>query len=67
MAVNRGEGRILENPRWVTMLFSSTEYAWVWLVVRIYLGIQWLSSGWGKLSEEAWWGTGLLSEASGDA
>jgi thiosulfate dehydrogenase [quinone] large subunit len=42
----------------LTNLFSSTEYAWVWLFIRIYLGINWVSSGWHKLFEEGWWGTG---------
>lgn len=54
----RKETTVLENPRWLTLLFSSTEYAWVWLFVRLYLGIQWLESGWHKLFEEGWWGTG---------
>ncbi len=49
---------ILNNPRWLTLLFSSTEYSWVWLVARIYLGIQWLESGWHKLFEPAWMETG---------
>ena len=48
MAMGSGQGRILENPHWVTRLFSSTEYAWVWLFVRIYLGIQWLSASFHK-------------------
>ncbi|MCI0439866.1 MAG: DoxX family protein [Chloroflexi bacterium] len=52
----RGErdSRLLENPRWLTLLFSSTEFAWVWLAVRLYLGVQWVNSGWHKLFEDAW-------------
>jgi|GEM_PF-635338 thiosulfate dehydrogenase [quinone] large subunit len=52
-------GRVLENQSWVTALFSSTHFAWVWMLVRIYLGVSWLNSGWHKLSEEAWTGNGL--------
>jgi len=29
------------------------------MLVRIYLGVSWLNSGWHKLSEEAWTGNGL--------
>jgi thiosulfate dehydrogenase [quinone] large subunit len=29
------------------------------MIVRIYLGVSWLNSGWHKLSEEAWTGGGL--------
>lgn len=46
--------RLLENPRWLTLLFSSTEFAWVWLAVRLYLGVQWVNSGWHKLFEDSW-------------
>lgn len=45
---------ILDNPRWVTALFSSTEMAWVWLIARVYLGWAWLQSGWGKVTSDAW-------------
>ncbi|NJR12780.1 DoxX family membrane protein [bacterium] len=30
----------------------------VWLVVRVALGLQWLSSGWGKITNPAWMDTG---------
>ena len=36
--------RVLRDPRWLTELFSSTKFAWVWLAVRIYLGMQWLQA-----------------------
>lgn len=51
-------GRVLHNPNWVNALFSDTRFAWVWLIVRIYLGVSWLNGGWHKLSEEAWTGGG---------
>jgi thiosulfate dehydrogenase [quinone] large subunit len=53
------DGRILQNPRWVTALFSSTDWAWLWLMVRLYLGVSWMKGGWHKLSEEPWTGTGV--------
>jgi thiosulfate dehydrogenase [quinone] large subunit len=31
---------------------------WVWLVLRIWVGYQWLEAGWHKLSEAAWVGGG---------
>jgi thiosulfate dehydrogenase [quinone] large subunit len=40
------------------MLFSSTRLSWLWLIVRVYLGWQWLSSGWGKFNNPAWRDTG---------
>src|SRR5690625_7816040 len=44
-----------ENPvsRW---LFSNTMSAWIWLVLRLYLGYSWLVAGWGKITDPAWTG-----------
>ena len=39
-------------------LFSSTRWAWLWLIVRLYVGYTWLTSGWGKLNNPAWVQTG---------
>jgi len=36
------------------MLFSSTRLGWLWLIVRVYVGWQWLSSGWSKFNNPAW-------------
>jgi thiosulfate dehydrogenase [quinone] large subunit len=46
---------VKENP--VSMfLFNSTKSAWIWLIIRLYVGYVWLSSGIGKLSKPAWIG-----------
>ncbi len=39
--------------RWI---FSSPKLAWLWLVVRVYVGWQWLEAGWGKIHNNAWVG-----------
>lgn len=44
----------LHNPRWVTAIFSSTEYSWIWLIARIYIGWNWLDAGRHKLTSDAW-------------
>lgn len=56
--VKKAAAQILDNPRWLTMIFSSTEYAWIWLIIRLYVGITWVTAGWGKIFEEAWFGNG---------
>jgi thiosulfate dehydrogenase [quinone] large subunit len=45
------------------LLFSSTEYAWVWLIARLYLGIQWVESGWHKIFDPAWISNGAAVKA----
>lgn len=49
------QGQILiPDPPIARMLFQSTRFAWLWLIVRVYLGYAWLSSGWGKITNPAW-------------
>jgi thiosulfate dehydrogenase [quinone] large subunit len=60
-------GRFEEPPvaRWA---FASTGVAPViWLVARLWLGFEWLSSGWGKVTDDAWMrgGDALAGFASG--
>jgi len=47
-----------DDPPFVRTLFSSTAWAWLWLIVRLYVGYSWLTSGLGKLSNPAWVQTG---------
>lgn len=46
---------IEENPlsRW---LFTNTSSAWIWLILRLYLGYTWLVAGIGKVTSDAWVG-----------
>lgn len=49
----------IPDPPLAHTLFSTTRFAWLWALIRLYLGWQWLESGWGKISGGTW--------ASGDA
>lgn len=35
-------------------LFTSKVASWLWLAIRLYLGYQWIESGWGKIANPAW-------------
>lgn len=37
------------EPRWARWLFGSSAAAWIWLIARLWLGWEWLQSGWGKV------------------
>ena len=39
-------------------LFNDTRMAWFWLIVRLYLGYEWLSAGWEKMTGGGWIGSG---------
>ena len=45
--------RIIEDPPIASFLFSDTRSAWLWLVVRLWLGYEWVAAGWHKLTP-AW-------------
>lgn len=46
------------DPPFAQALFGSTRWAWLWLVVRIYVGYVWLTSGLSKVGNPAWMQTG---------
>lgn len=49
---------IVQDPPIAQFLFSNTKASIIWLVVRLYLGYQWIHSGWGKFNNPEWMETG---------
>lgn len=56
LAENRSAVSHIEEPPFARSLFGSTRWAWLWLLVRLYAGYQWLAAGWDKLHNPAWVG-----------
>lgn len=57
----RGGTRYIPEGRVAAWLYGSTAAAWIWLVVRLYLGYEWINAGWPKLfgsEHSAWIGDG---------
>jgi len=50
---------IMEDPPFARWLFGSTASAWLWLVLRVWLGYQWLEAALHKITDPAWMVTGL--------
>jgi thiosulfate dehydrogenase [quinone] large subunit len=40
----------IPEPALARFLFGDTRFAWFWLIVRLYVGYEWLTAGWEKLS-----------------
>lgn len=59
MATTRAKGNVIvPDPPFVVDLLNNTRWSWLWLILRLYLGYQWLSSGLGKVSNPGWTQTG---------
>jgi thiosulfate dehydrogenase (quinone) large subunit len=53
-AIRTRKGEVLQDPPLIQKILSDPRAGWLWIGVRIWLGYQWLTSGWGKLSNPAW-------------
>ncbi len=48
----------IKGSAFVHKLFHTASYAWVWAILRVWLGWQWLHAGWGKVNNPGWVETG---------
>ena len=48
---------VIEEPKLALFILQSPRFAWFWLVVRVYVGWQWLTAGWQKVHDAAWFGS----------
>lgn len=62
--------RTFSDPPFAQLLFASTRSSVFWLLVRVYVGWEWLVAGWDKIGSAAWTGekagtaiTGFLNGA----
>jgi thiosulfate dehydrogenase [quinone] large subunit len=55
----------IEDSPVARSLFGDVRWAWLWLILRVYIGWQWLEAGWGKLHNPAWTGSKAGSALSG--
>jgi thiosulfate dehydrogenase [quinone] large subunit len=44
----------MPDPPLAHTLFSTTKFAWLWAIVRIFLGYEWVTAGWHKLTGGGW-------------
>jgi thiosulfate dehydrogenase [quinone] large subunit len=67
----------MEDPPVARLLFGDVRLSWLWLIVRLYVGYEWLMAGWVKVQNPAWFGSsaggalagflkGALAKSSGE-
>jgi thiosulfate dehydrogenase [quinone] large subunit len=50
-----GKGEVtIPDPPLAHLLFNTTRFAWLWAIIRIYLGYQWVNAGWHKMTGMGW-------------
>ncbi len=47
----------ITDPPFTQALFGKVSWAWLWLIVRLYVGWAWLKAGWEKATNPAWAGS----------
>jgi thiosulfate dehydrogenase [quinone] large subunit len=46
----------MEDPPVARFLFADVRFSWFWLILRLYMGYEWLTAGWGKVTNPTWVG-----------
>ncbi len=52
-----GQKYIVTDPPFAQSLFGDWRWAWLWLVIRLYIGYEWLLAGYDKIISPAWVGS----------
>ena len=47
----------IPEPAISKFIFADSRFAWFWLIVRVYVGWQWLYAGWEKFQNPLWAGS----------
>lgn len=55
----------IPEPPVSKFIFANPKMAWLWLIVRVYVGWEWLSAGWHKLGAPAWTGDSAGAAVTG--
>lgn len=62
-----GKGPTIEipEPSLSRFLFADSRFSWIWLVLRLYIGWEWATAGWEKVTNAAWVGSSAGSAIQG--
>ena len=55
----------LEDPPVAKALFDNVNLSWLWLILRLYAGWQWIQAGGAKIGAEAWTGANAGAALTG--
>jgi thiosulfate dehydrogenase [quinone] large subunit len=52
------QGTIVQDPPLAQKIFNDTRTSWLWLILRVWLGSQWVEAAFHKITNPAWVQTG---------
>lgn len=55
----------IPEPKLSRFFFSDTKMSWFWLIIRLYVGWEWLIAGWAKVNNPMWFGPTAGKPVSG--
>ncbi|BCL78640.1 DoxX family protein [Ktedonobacteria bacterium brp13] len=50
LSIHPQDATQIEEPPIAKFFFADTRMAWLWLIVRLYVGYEWLTAGWEKMT-----------------
>jgi thiosulfate dehydrogenase [quinone] large subunit len=56
---------LVKDPPFTQTLFGDWRWSWIWLIIRLYVGYEWLVAGWDKIINPAWVGSKAGTALSG--
>jgi thiosulfate dehydrogenase [quinone] large subunit len=63
MTVAKQERELFQDPPFVQELLNSTRFAWLWLLLRVWLGYKWIDAALHKVGHPEWVQTGAAVRA----
>lgn len=55
----------IPEPKIARLLFGDSRISWVWLLLRLYVGWEWLLAGWEKVTSASWAGASAGTAVQG--
>jgi thiosulfate dehydrogenase (quinone) large subunit len=56
--LKRNQNKVVEDPKFITTLFTDARFSVLWLIARVYIGWSWLDAGLHKIQDAGWTQTG---------
>jgi thiosulfate dehydrogenase (quinone) large subunit len=56
--LQRNQNHVIEDPNFIKVLFTDARFSVLWLIARVWLGLEWINAAQGKIGSSGWVETG---------